>query len=346
MRLRLLRNTRSRYCGQALTPVSMPGVSTRLFKGFTLVELLVVIAIIGVLLGLLLPAVQAAREAARRSQCTNNLKQIGVALHNYESQQGQLPPGARKHDIEGQVGLSWRAYILPFLELRAIYDEIDPQPDGGAFSMAHESTIIDAYLCPSADRPDNDPNTRKEAHYTAVSGSNINNDILDLEDSICGDISLNGIFYPESHTRIGQITDGTSNTLAVGERLYVFRDWLSGSTWKGDPVTRLCTGASKNIYYPLNADPNQFGYYKFDWSAPAAQRSLLLNELPFDGKHSGGVQFCFADGSVHFLQESIEFTVLQAMARKPWTTVFRAHRFFRVPTYVSLSVDGGVIVDR
>jgi len=284
--------------------------------GFTLVELLVVIAIIGVLLALLLPAVQAARETARRSQCTNNLKQLGVAIQNYESQHGSFPPGARKHEMEGRVGLSWRALVLPFLELNAIYAEINPLPDGGAESMAHESTIIEVYLCPSADRPDDDPNTRKDAHYTAVSGANNNSEILDLEDSICGDIDINGLFFPESHTRIGQITDGTSNTLAIGERLYVWRDWLSGSTWKGDPPTRICTGASKNVHYPLNADPTEFGYYKFDFAVPLAQRKLLLNELQFNAEHSGGVQFCYADGSVHFLPDTIDFTVLQAMATK------------------------------
>lgn len=285
-------------------------------EGFTLVELLVVIAIIGVLLGLLLPAVQAARESARKSQCTNNLKQLGLAIHNYETQHGSFPPGSRMHKTERLVGLSWRALVLPYLELNAIYEEINPLPDGGAESMAHESTIIDIFLCPSAERPDEDLNTRKAAHYSGVSGANNNNDILDLEDNVCGDIDINGVFFPESHTRIGQITDGTSNTLAIGERLYIFRDWLSGSTWKDDPPTRICTGASKNMDYPLNADPYVFGFYKFDFEAPISHRKLLLNELPFAGEHAGGVQFTYADGSVHFLGDSIDFTILQAMATK------------------------------
>ena len=294
-----------------------PGTHFQPFgAAFTLVELLVVIAIIGVLLGLLLPAIQAAREAARRSRCTNNLKQLGVAIQNYESQHGSFPPGARMHTIEGRVGLSWRALVLPFLELNAIYEEINPLPDGGAESMAHESTILDIYLCPSAERPDDDPDTRKEAHYSGVSGANNNDEILDLEDSICGDIDINGLFYPESHTRVGQITDGTSNTLAIGERSYVFRDWLSGSTWKDDPPTKICTGASKNVHYPINADPYEFGFYKFDFSVPLDQREMLLNELQFASEHAGGAQFCYADGSVHFLEDAIDFTILQAMATK------------------------------
>ena len=286
-------------------------------RGFTLVELLVVIAIIGVLLALLLPAVQAAREAARRSTCKNHLKQQGLAIQNYHSQHRSFPPGSRKHTIERRVGLSWRVLALPFLELTNIYELINPLPDGGGENAEPQKTSIDVFLCPTADQPSSDPTVLKEAHYAAISGANTNSDILDLEDNNCGDIDLNGIFYPESHTRIGQITDGTSNTLAIGERIYIFRDWLSGSTWRGMPPTRICTGASKNVHYPINADPFEFGFYKFDFSAPAgALKTMLLNELQFASEHPGGAQFCYADGSVHFLNETLDFTVLQAMATK------------------------------
>ncbi len=284
--------------------------------GFTLVELLVVITIIGVLLGLLLPAVQAAREAARRSECTNNLKQLGLAIQNYHSFHGSFPPGARLHEGEGQVGLSWRAFVLPYLELNAIYEQINPLPDGGAESMSHKFTIIDVFLCPSAERPEDGPDTRKVAHYTGVSGANTNDDILDLEDNICGDIDINGVFFPGSHTSIAGIRDGTSNTLAIGERLYIFYNWLFGSTWYGDLSTEICTGSSKNVHYPINADPYTFGFWVGDSSAPAALRTMLLNELQFASEHPGGAQFCYADGSVHFLNESIDFNILQAMATK------------------------------
>ncbi|KKL10766.1 hypothetical protein LCGC14_2552540 [marine sediment metagenome] len=101
-------------------------------KGFTLVELLVVITIIGILIALLLPAVQAAREAARRMQCVNNLKQLGIAIQNYHSQHGSFPPGARLHKTETEVGLSWRVFVLPHLELNSIYEQINPLPNGGA----------------------------------------------------------------------------------------------------------------------------------------------------------------------------------------------------------------------
>jgi prepilin-type processing-associated H-X9-DG protein len=281
-----------------------------------LVELLVVIAIIGVLIGLLLPAIQAARESSRRSQCGNNLKQLGTSIQNYHAQQTRFPPGSRLHRIERRVGLSWRVLVLPHLEQQAIYERINPQPDGGGESAEPEKQSVDAFLCPSASPPDDAANTIKIAHYAGVSGANTNGSILDLEDANCGDIDLNGIFFPESRTRAGQITDGTSNTLAIGERLYSFRSWLSGSTWKGDPPIRICTGASKNVHYPINADPYEFGFYAFDFAAPPTLRTMLLNELQFASEHPGGAQFVFADGSVHFLNEAVEFNTLQAMATK------------------------------
>ena len=290
---------------------------SRPLHGFTLVELLVVIAIISILVALMLPAIQAAREAARRSRCANNLKQVGLALQMYHSLHNSFPPGARLHEFERTVGLSWRVFVLPYLELNTLYESINPLANGGADSVAAKLLPIDVYLCPSAESVGNAPNTFKEAHYSAVSGAKTNDDFLDLEDVVCGDIATNGVFFPESYTRISQITDGTSNTLAVGERLYIFRDWLSGSTWKGDPPTQICTGASKNVRYPINADPNVFGFYKGDFGAPSdANRTMLLNDLQFASEHPGGAQFCYADGSVQFLEESIDFTVLQAKATK------------------------------
>lgn len=295
--------------------------------GFTLVELLVVIAIVGVMLGLLLPAVQAAREAARRSQCNNNLKQMGLAIQNYHSQHGSFPPGALKHEQEDKVGLSWRVLVLPFLELSNIYDQINPLPTGGGNNLSAQGQIIEVYHCPTAERPPDDPGILKFANYAGVSGandvadpntSNVKGDILNLEDNICGDLDINGIFFPESYVDTRLITDGTSNTLAIGERLYSFRDWLSGLTWWGTPPTGgMCTGAAKNIHYPINADHFQFGFYKFDWQAPAgAPRTMLLNELPFASEHIAGANFCFADGSVHLVNDSIDFTVLQALATR------------------------------
>lgn len=296
------------------------GPVRRLPAGFTLVELLVVITIIGILVALLLPAVQAAREAARRSNCTNNLKQLGLAIQNYHGQQRNFPPGSRLHEIERRVGLSWRVLILPHLELNNIYEDINPLRNGGGENASAQDLRINVFLCPSADPPVDALNTAVASNYAGVSGANDNNDsdysknVMDLEDISCGDIDINGVFFPESNTRISQITDGTSNTLAIGERLYIFRDWLSGSTWRGSPPTKICTGASKNIRYPINADPAKFGYYKFDFDASADQRTMPLNKLQFASEHSGGANFSYADGSVHFLTDSIDFTEFENLA--------------------------------
>ena len=257
----------------------LPRLGRPTARGFTLVELLVVIAIIGILLGLLLPAVQAAREAACRSSCVNNLRQIGLALQNYHSQYRHFPPAAPLFPIETRPSISWRVMILPFLEETAIYQEIGPTPDGGATSWKPQGQAIDVYLCPSNERPASGPGLLVKAQYAAVSGAYRGNDRFDLEDSFCGDIYKNGIFYPNSRTAIAKITDGTSHTLAVGERLYVFLDWMDGATCQGKPPTEICTEAAKNVRFPINANHEEYGYYKFDNFAPAGAKKTCCKTI-------------------------------------------------------------------
>lgn len=288
----------------------------RLLSGFTLVELLVVIAIIGILLGLLLPAVQAAREAARRASCTNNLKQIGLALQNYHSQYKRFPPGAPLLSKEYDQSISWRVMLLPFMEQMPLYEQIRPKPDGGATNWKAQTQAVEGYSCPSLPAPISDAGIFVESHYIAVSGAYRGTDRIDLEDTFCGDIYTNGIFYPKSRTTISQITDGTSHTLAVGECWYVFRDWMDGATFVGKPPTEICTQASMNIRYPINADHSTFGYYKGDPEWPAGAPIMLLNDLFFGSRHPGGANFCLADGSVHFIRDTIPFSVYQDLATK------------------------------
>ena len=288
------------------------------FAAFTLIELLVVITIIGILLGLLLPAVQAAREAARRAHCSNNLKQIGLALHMYHDVDGTFPPGMRMHDVDREPSTGWRVLILPHLEESSLYEQIRPTPDGGVFDRNPRSKFMHVYICPSAPQQPDAPALAKLSNYAGIAGAGRNNRRIDLEDIICGDVFTDGMFYRESRTKIAKIEDGTSHTLAVGERSYILPtegDWMVGGTRVGDPPTRICLEAAKNVRYPINASHSEFGYFVGDPSAPTPQlKKILLNDLFFGSLHSGGAQFCFADASVHLIPDTIDFVVFGDMA--------------------------------
>jgi prepilin-type N-terminal cleavage/methylation domain-containing protein/prepilin-type processing-associated H-X9-DG protein len=284
---------------------------------FTLVELLVVISIIGVLMALLLPAIQAARESARRTQCTNKLKQIGLALQNYHDSQRHFPSGANIHSSNG-VGLSWNVLILPYIELDSLYSEIQPLPNGGAANSSPEYSLIDAFICPTALEQSNQANTEKGSNYSAVAGAGRNDEgKMGFTSPNCGDVFTDGVFYADSLMPIARITDGTSNTLAIGERTYYWRSWYFGTTKRGSPVNEICSGSAQNILYPINADQYQFGFYRFDNRAPiGAPKTMLLNDLQFGSDHPGGANFTFADGSVHMISETIDITVYKDMSTK------------------------------
>jgi prepilin-type N-terminal cleavage/methylation domain-containing protein/prepilin-type processing-associated H-X9-DG protein len=275
-------------------------------RAFTLVELLVVIAIIGILLGLLLPAVQAAREASRRTSCANNLRQIGVAIQNYHGRHNCFPPSSPLHAVQLQASISWRVMTLPFLEHSALYRQIQPTPDGGAVNWEAGAQLIELYICPSAP-----PADVKGSNYSGVSGAGRNGERIVLEHITCGDVDTDGVFFPGSKVTIAKIQDGTSQTMAIGELTQIFRDWMSGATWAGTPFWRICSGASNNIRYPINADPNAFGKYVGDTQAP---NTLLLNDVYFGSFHTGGAQFCFVDGSVHMMSDNTDLTILQDIA--------------------------------
>jgi len=264
-------------------------------RGFTLVELLVVIAIIGVLVALLLPAIQAAREAARRMSCTNNLKQIALACHNYESSHGVLPPGSLPHP-QGSNGLSWHVSILPYAEFGTIRDEVrntidrltrppgrgsgPPQMpdiyDGDPILRQLREIRIPYYQCPS-DYNIYDDITEDErfssTSYSGIAGSAQSRGVPAGDPDewvgtpnacLCGPMNKDGTIFFNSQVGFRQIIDGTSNTFLIGERYYVRRSWLTGATG-GNPIPTgaACMFSSKNIHatYPMNSDPNQVGYY-------------------------------------------------------------------------------------
>jgi len=285
--------------------------------GFTLVELLVVITIISVLIGLLLPAIQAAREASRQTQCRNHLKQQMLATLNAESQQGFLPPGARIHQQEFAKGASWRVLILPHLEQQALWDAIGVTKQGGMTNHSAGEQIPTPYLCPTA-TPDVEPVGVFPSHYDAVSGSgHTAEQRWDLDDSFCGDVFIDGVFYPDSQIHLRQVTDGTSHTLALGERAYLLHDWISGTSWVDSPDEWLCVSSSKNIRYPINASHREFGYSLGDPNVPAgASQTILRNDLFFGSLHPGGTHFAKVDGSVEFLDDSIDFVLFKNLSSR------------------------------
>ncbi len=290
----------------------------RQHHAFTLVEILVVIAIIGILIALLLPAVQSARNAARRMSCGNNVRQLAIALLNHESAIRRFPPGSRLRTVDKRVGWSWRVKVLSYIEQTQLYEQIDPQPDGSVSSFSpFRSMRLSAFVCPSAPIQEEGPTVRQYSHYASISGAGKGGHRMILENTSCGDSDTDGIMYPNSRTRMKHIRDGTTKTLLIGERTYVFRDWISGATKDGGTQpTMICSGSSKNIRYPINADTDQFGNYVGDFAAPQETRKILLNDLYFGSDHQGGAQFGYADGSVHFLSDTIDFTVYQDMATK------------------------------
>jgi prepilin-type processing-associated H-X9-DG protein len=289
---------------------------------------LVVIAIIGLLIGMLLPAIQAAREAARRRSCSNNLHQLGVALQNYHDRNRAFPPGAYLHQTPNLSAISWRVLILNEIEETNLYQEIEPLPNGSAGNWNSQYVTITGFQCPSLPIEGDGPTTLKHAHYFGVAGPGRNGKrlVVPADTSICGHVSYDGIFFPvfksptagvslklpRTGTRIAKITDGTSKTLAIGERSFRFNDWMTGSIWGGtsSAPTLMCSRAAKNISNRINTTVNSTGQF-VDENGTLVR--MLDNDSSFGSLHSGGAQFCFADGSVDFISEEIDFTAYQDM---------------------------------
>jgi prepilin-type N-terminal cleavage/methylation domain-containing protein/prepilin-type processing-associated H-X9-DG protein len=324
--------------------------------GFTLVELLVVIAIIGILVGLLLPAVQAAREAARRMQCQNNLKQMGLAMHNYESAHKRFP-SALMGSYNGNPqddGVSWATAILPFLEQTALYARLEQgslalgaplgtpgitrRSKGGTWPTASATgpftvsgtggdamssaivpggdTKLSVYRCPSSGLPDVCPVSWAipGSTTTATVGSGLysvgyaTNDYKGCGGSNRGDFGiLHKLFEDRNGGRkIGQIVDGTSNTAMITESSYVTGNGNSATAvnlapttledwpiWFAGPNTDESVRTNGRFNSPINCQ-----------CKPQTMVRAINDDCSFS-YHTGGAQFVFADGSVHFISENL-----------------------------------------
>ena len=303
-------------------------------KAFTLIELLVVIAIIAILIGLLLPAVQKVREAAARTKCQNNLKQIGLALHNFHDAIGGLPK-AGKFSNE----LSWHVFVLPYAEQGSLFNQFNLAagafngPPGNRGPMKNELAFnkVPIYLCPSCplDRmatnsPPNNVNAPElinnqapyTTHYYGVMGPKGTNPVTGLaytwdNTGSHGGFARQGMFMrdtikpnPNTGAEPGYpftaITDGTSNTLMVGEIAWVnnitgtrYRSWI-----RGCDTAPVCAG-SRNVVNSINT--------------PSI---ALFNDIAFGSMHPSGANFLMGDGAVRFIRDSINLNTYRAMASR------------------------------
>ena len=336
-------------------------------RGFTLIELLVVIAIIGVLIALLLPAVQAAREAARRAQCINNLKQMGLALHNYHDANGSFPMGASSGmrnfmQYYAKQNFSAHAAMLPFLEQSALYNAINfnwgAEDDKGQMCWKVNSTATRAkvavFCCPSdpyAGMPDHNGDPDTNSYYGCIGTTtnllNTNTNIGPYLTGFNGPLQSTGIFTWQMSYNLASVVDGTSNTVAfaeavVGNQSLHYGQRRIGLTGVAIPAAGIALdprvngapavfaaiqacnqawrsrtsgspdrqrgenwshGCQDMTLFNTIATPNQ---YQDEWTNCSAVGSGAMSSISnSDSYHPGGVNCLMADGSVHFIKDSI-----------------------------------------
>ncbi len=335
-------------------------------RGFTLIELLVVIAIIAVLVALLLPAVQSAREAARRSQCVNNMKQIGLAIANYESVHTILPPGnygityrngytSNICDPNYDYGMTLFTEILQFVEQGNQYNAVNFHADNNSRrNITVFNSQVATYLCPSdtpaEPTPSNYPGYSQGSYAASCGNVELQNtQPLPSTDANCGYLPGDAPFATNYQYRMASITDGSSNTIFIGE-FCRFKDEPPGDAVNGANINNPWT-AGEGYYYDNYGNksyrPAGFAYTWFQLNAPSGKadptpivftstppyyfantrQAITWGQFGFRGNHPGGVNFAFGDGSVRFLKQSINLQVLRNLGSRASGEVISADSY-------------------
>jgi prepilin-type N-terminal cleavage/methylation domain-containing protein len=299
--------------------------NVRQISGMSLVELLVVIAIIVILVSLLFPAVQAARETARRLQCANNLKQIGLAALLYEDVNRKLPTGcSTSKALPDSHRFFWSGQVLPFLEQTNLRNSIDPNQPWDSFlpNVKALQSNLPMFRCPSSNAPEKYTQVvedRAICTYLGCATGLVRNETG--SGKLMGDLNLDGSLYTNSQTRHRDFADGLSQTVLVGESLFL--PGVSGPDHDGIPqiIDHWCVGSpgmgSSEMSEALGSTAIKINSWKL---SPLTFIEDI--ELGYSSRHTGLIQSIFADGHVQVISDAIELSIWSAAGTHSGSEIF------------------------